>query len=83
MQSSPYPCPCCGELTVNDPGGFEICPICAWEDDGQGDEDADVIRGGPNGNLSLTDARRRFATSSKFARDIAELVRASKEKREK
>lgn len=41
-------------------GGFEICPVCFWEDDGQGDADADVIRGGPNGGLSLTQARLNF-----------------------
>jgi hypothetical protein len=38
-------------------GGFEICPVCFWEDDGQDDPDADVVLGGPNGQLSLTQAR--------------------------
>jgi hypothetical protein len=56
-----YPCPCCRLLTVSAPAGFEICPICSWEDDGQGDADADVVRGGPNGDLSLTEARATFA----------------------
>ncbi len=37
-----------------------MCPICQWEDDGQDNADADVIRGGPNGPLSLTEARRNF-----------------------
>ncbi|MCH7863016.1 CPCC family cysteine-rich protein [Sphingomonas sp. NPDC092331] len=55
------PCPCCRSPALTDPGGFEICQICGWEDDGQGDADADVMRGGPNGNLSLAEARRRFA----------------------
>jgi hypothetical protein len=40
--------------------GFEICPICFWEDDGQDDHDADVVRGGPNGTLSLTVARENY-----------------------
>jgi Cysteine-rich CPCC len=31
------------------------------KDDGQDDHDADIVRGGPNGSLSLTDARRNFA----------------------
>lgn len=40
---------------------FEICPVCFWEDDGQDDHDADVVRGGPNRSLSLQDARLNFA----------------------
>ncbi len=47
-------------------GRFEICDVCFWEDDGQDDFDADVVRGGPNGGLSLTEARanyRRFGAS--------------------
>ncbi|MBB5852948.1 CPCC family cysteine-rich protein [Amycolatopsis umgeniensis] len=54
-------CPCCGCLTVGERGAFEVCPVCFWEDDGQDDHDADVVRGGPNGALSLTMARRNFA----------------------
>jgi Cysteine-rich CPCC len=42
-------------------GAFEICEVCFWEDDGQDDPDADAALGGPNGGLSLTDARRNFA----------------------
>ena len=60
------PCPCCRSLTLSDPGGFEICPVCGWEDDGQDDSDADVVRGGPNGHLSLTDARRGYAERTAF-----------------
>ncbi|MEU3765541.1 CPCC family cysteine-rich protein [Amycolatopsis keratiniphila] len=55
-----YVCSCCGYLTLGERGVFEICPVCFWEDDGQDDHDADVVRGGPNGALSLTVARRNF-----------------------
>jgi hypothetical protein len=55
-----YPCPCCGYRTLTELGAFEMCPVCWWEDDGQNDADADVVRGGPNGDLSLTDARANF-----------------------
>ena len=37
-----------------------MCPVCWWEDDGQDDVDADVVRGGPNGELSLTKARENY-----------------------
>jgi hypothetical protein len=56
----PLRCPCCGFKTLGARGGFEICPVCFWEDDGQDDHDADVVRGGPNGSLSLTAARANF-----------------------
>jgi hypothetical protein len=37
-----------------------VCPLCWWEDDGQDDPRADEVWGGPNGGLSLTEARRNF-----------------------
>lgn len=55
-----YRCPCCGRLTLKGRGMFEICPVCFWEDDGQDDHDAEVVRGGPNRRLSLTEARRNY-----------------------
>ncbi len=27
-------CCCCGYLTIHERGGYEICPVCFWEDDG-------------------------------------------------
>lgn len=62
-----YACPCCGSRTLNERGGYDICPVCFWEDDGQDDLDADTVRGGPNGSLSLTQARvnyRAFGASA-------------------
>ncbi|MBP8300793.1 MAG: hypothetical protein KA020_10535 [Planctomycetes bacterium] len=55
-------CPCCRYLTLSERGAWCICPVCFWEDDGQGDADADVVRGGPNGVLSLTIARASFTS---------------------
>jgi hypothetical protein len=56
-----FACPCCRYLTLDERGGFEICPVCFWEDDGQDDSDASVVRGGPNGALSLEQARANYA----------------------
>ncbi len=39
---------------------YAICPVCFWEDDGQDEHDADVVRGGPNHGLSLAQARKNF-----------------------
>ncbi|BAU90743.1 hypothetical protein MPPM_2138 [Methylorubrum populi] len=57
-----HSCPCCRCLTLDERGRFEIGPVCFWEDDGQDDRDADIVRGGPNRGLSLTEARRNYAT---------------------
>ena len=57
---SAYDCPCCRYKTLNGRGNYQICPICFWEDDGQDDQDADLVRGGPNYEWSLTAAREYF-----------------------
>lgn len=56
----PHRCPCCFKRTLDERGGFEVCAVCLWEDDGQDDRDADTVRGGPNGGLSLTTARGNY-----------------------
>lgn len=53
-------CPCCGYPTLDERAGYDICILCDWEDDGQDDLDADLIKGGPNGDYSLTEARENF-----------------------
>ena len=42
------------------PDAQELCQVCWWQDDGQDDRDADVIRKTANGNLSLSEGRRNF-----------------------
>jgi len=53
-------CPCCGYRTLYDPnpGSYEICPVCFWEDDQVQSADPDY-RGGAN-NPSLSEARKNF-----------------------
>ena len=55
-----YSCPCCGHPTLTERGAYEICRRCGWEDDGQDDHDSSVVRGGPNGRLSLDAARAEY-----------------------
>ena len=52
-----YACPCCGRYTLGSPGGYDICPVCSWEDDG-------TAGGHPfaaNGDLTLAEARANYA----------------------
>jgi hypothetical protein len=69
-----YRCPCCHYKTLHARSAFEICPVCLWEDDGQDDHDANEVRGGPNGILSLDDARKSFtlhgASDPKFVKNV-------------
>ena len=55
--------------------GYEVCPVCFWEDDGQDDHDADEVRGGPNSDLSLTQARRNYRNFGACDRRSLEHVR--------
>ncbi len=57
---SKHLCPCCRLPTLVDRGESASCDVCWWEDNGQGDADAEVVRGGPNGDYSLAEARRNF-----------------------
>ncbi|WP_036061271.1 CPCC family cysteine-rich protein [Leptospira weilii] len=77
-----FHCPCCGYPTLPSQGHFDICHICWWEDDGQ--NDADKVVGGPNGDYSLTAARHNFAkygikyspeNDTRFRSDSPEILR--------
>jgi hypothetical protein len=70
-----YRCPCCGCRTLRERGAFENCPVCFWEDDGQDDHDAEEIRGGPNYDLSLAQARKNYREFGAFDRRVLSLVR--------
>jgi hypothetical protein len=69
-----FRCPCCHCLTLEERGSYDICPVCYWEDDGQDDPDADTVRGGPNGSLSLTMARENYislgACEERFIKNV-------------
>ena len=68
-------CPCCGCRTLSRPGNDEICPVCFWHDDGQGDDQAKEIRGGPNKLLSLDEARKNYAEFGAFDKEFVPNVR--------
>jgi methylenetetrahydrofolate reductase (NADPH) len=74
-QNLPLRCPCCGCKTLDERGYFEICSVCFWEDEGQDDHDAGVVRGGPNGSLSLTQARINYLSFGACKRTMLPHVR--------
>lgn len=53
-----YPCPCCGDMSFSEAGGWEICSRCDWEDDPVQERHPD-LRGGAN-KPSLIEARANF-----------------------
>jgi hypothetical protein len=57
-----FACPCCGRDTLPERHGWDICPICWWEDDGTDNADASLYYSGPNKGLQLTAARINFLT---------------------
>ena len=70
-----YRCPCCLFTTLHDRGGYGVCPVCSWEDDGQDDHDADEVRGGPNSDVSLTRARENYHRLGAFIPEAVPHVR--------
>ncbi|WP_201772947.1 CPCC family cysteine-rich protein [Devosia riboflavina] len=55
-----FPCSCCGFLTYVYPpaGGYEVCPVCFWEDDPV--QAADENYAGGANRVSLSTTRRNF-----------------------
>ena len=71
------PCPCCKCKTLRGRDEYAICVVCNWEDDGQDDYDADIVRGGPNGQeLSLTAGRANYLRIAACSEDALDRVRA-------
>jgi len=73
-------CPCCGYRTLNEPSSYDICNVCWWEDDGQGNNDADIAMGGPNYGISLTKARFNFLTKGIYDPERKDLIKLKKPK---
>lgn len=58
-------CPICKYLTLHQRGKYEICPVCGWEDEGdEAYKDPSESTDGPNGNMSLDEARKNFKSQA-------------------
>lgn len=73
-QRPPERCRCCGYRT-----GCLTCPICFWTEDGRPESAADLGSSGPNGDLSLSEARLNFAIYGASHRRYRDLVRPPRE----
>lgn len=67
-------CLICGYRTLHERGGFEICLVCYWEDDGEYDDPTEIA-GGSNGDLSLTSARENFRRIGAVSVEMLQHVR--------
>lgn len=45
-------CPACGFLTLMSRGGYDICPVCFWEDNGADDYNVDELNDTNNHTLN-------------------------------
>ncbi|AZO06275.1 MAG: hypothetical protein E5V91_29460 [Mesorhizobium sp.] len=48
-----FPCQCCGSLAIGEPGNYEICQECGWEDDLVQAADPDCAGGANELSLNL------------------------------
>ena len=81
MYRERFLCPCCFMPTLDERAIYDICPICFWEDDGQDSDDANIVRGGPNSDYSLEEARKNFERHRTMYRETDKLAFESEMKR--
>lgn len=68
-----HACACCSYLTLSEPGGFEICPVCYWEDDDVQRRNP-ALAGGANKEC-LVEARKTFAAIGASSAELRDAVR--------
>lgn len=68
MNDKKYPCPVCGELTLDEPkGSYDNCTVCGWEEDGYQQDYPDET--GPNGKWTLNVAKKAWAEGETLFED--------------
>lgn len=58
-----FPCPCCGENEIYEPGCYEICENCGWEDDPVQQKKPDTCHGA--NKMTLSEAKKAYAEGRK------------------
>ncbi len=72
-------CPCCDYVSLPERGGYLICPICFWEDDGL-DIDSVDSESGPN-HMTLRDGRENFKKYGACDKKMIKNVVSEKERK--
>jgi len=66
--------PCCKYFSLNEnPGAYEICPVCFWMDDPLQSRDTNCIR--PTNRMSLNEARNNFRLYGAMDKRYIDFVR--------
>jgi hypothetical protein len=65
-----YTCPCCGRRTLDEPGGYDICSVCFWEDSGAIEPEQES---GPN-RMTLGEAQQNYAAFGACDRESLSFV---------
>jgi hypothetical protein len=66
------PRPCCRYRSLPERAGYDVCPVCFWEDDGL----RDPSKVSSCNHASLTEARRTFETIGAMSEDMRRHVLA-------
>lgn len=90
-----YKCPCCGYYTLDERGGYDICPVCFWEDDAflipageefvgarvKGVDDDQLLdtTSGANHGLTLREGRENFRKFGACEQEMKKHVRKPRE----
>jgi hypothetical protein len=70
-----YQCPCCGYKTLDERGGYDICPVCFWEDDGQDEAYAALNHPFSPNHMSLAQARENYRRIGACEERLLQFVR--------
>lgn len=69
-----YVCDCCGYKTMDESrSGYEICPVCFWQDDGYIDKDGYYDTGA--NHVKLSEAQANFKKFGASEECLVEYVR--------
>ncbi len=75
-----FQCPCCGCLTLDERFGYEICPVCFWEDDCKKDRSLDINSpSAANHDLTIARARENLRKFGACSEDMAKNTRLPEE----
>lgn len=93
-ENNKFACPCCGYLTLDERGGYDICPVCYWEDDAylvpseggfigvrlNGAEDEQLLDAvsGANHGLTLREGRENYRKFGACELEMKKYVREPK-----